>query len=329
MEISAGVNDPRCNTAPSEWKWVNGFVSSNGIGPASGTPDDPNSQCVDPGNGDTEAVADPVQWSTPFIRNGPVVSFWELGAIHRAEPWRTLNFHSSTQAAADIGQYAYGDWPLLNQIKLTAATSAGRGLLNVWDIQPRVWKPLLQGLHLGSTYADPCGSGTEVTDNVALADATVDMAAAGAAPLWSSAAGAVHGRAAAVLYSRLTGVDAAGADDATIDALLGTRDTDGLQEEVVGKVVGLLNDRISYYTVLVCAKAVQDVGELPPGLKVPGTDWVRYDLGPGGAIDDPPDVPGHNDRYCRPMAEQKVMALVWRDVATSQFRIVSFEYLED
>jgi hypothetical protein len=52
-------------------------------------------------------------------------------------------------------------------------------------------------------------------------------------------------------------------------------------------------------------------------------------LGPGGAIDDPPDVPGHNDRYCRPMAEQKVMALVWRDVATSQFRIVSFEYLED
>ena len=331
QETSVDVNDPRCNTATTQWTW-NPFAASSG-GHAGGaiTAGSLNTHCTTttltaPFDAD---AADPVDWSTAFIRNGPVVSFWELGAIHRGEPWRTLNLHSSTQAVADIGQYAYGDWPLLNQVKLTAATSAGRGLINVWDIQPAVWKPLLQGLHLGSSYADPCGSGTELTDNVGLAGATVFMAAAGAAPTWSAAAGAVHGRAAAVLYSRMTGINAAGADDATLDTPLGTRDTDGLQEEVIGKVVGLLNDRISYYTVLVCAKAVQDVGVLPDGLATPPNDWVRYDLGPGGAIDSPPDGPARNDRYCRPMAEQKVMALVWRDFSKSQFRIVSFEYLED
>jgi hypothetical protein len=322
-EASVDVNDPRCNTDAAQWTW-NGFVPSSGATHAGGaiTAGSPslNTHCrttalTAPFDADDP---DPIDWSTAFIRNGPVVSFWELGAIHRAEPWRTLNLHSSTQAAADVGQYAYGDWPLLNQIKLTAATSAGRGLLNVWDIQPRVWKPLLQGLRLGSTYADPCGSGTEVTDNTALADATVYMAAAGAAPLWSSAGGAVHGRAAAVLYSRLTGIDAAGANDNTLDTLLGPRDTDGLQEEVIGKVVGLLNDRISYYTILVCAKAVQDIGPMPAGLTIAKCprDWIEYETGPPA-------------KYCRPMAEQKVMALVWRNVATGQFRIVSFEYLED
>ena len=57
------------------------------------------------------------------------------------------------------------------------------------------------------------------------------------------------------------------------------------------------------------------MGGLPAGMTAATCprDWIEYLAG----------------RYCRPMAEQKVMALVWRDVATSQFRIVSFEYLED
>ena len=166
---------------------------------------------------------------------------------------------------------------------------------------------------MGTTYLDPNawsgGPGTELINNAALVAAAADLA--GASPTWTNAAGAVFGRAAIVRYDPLT----TGGVSSAVDSLLGARGSDALREEAPCKLVGLLNDRISYYTIIVCAKAVQDVGGLPAGMTAATCprDWIEYLAG----------------RYCRPMAEQKVMALVWRDAATNQFRIASFEYLED
>ncbi|NLF19513.1 MAG: hypothetical protein GX595_19975 [Lentisphaerae bacterium] len=303
FEVSAEVNDPRCNLLATDWAWVGGPAASSGAAPATGTPGAMNTRCVDPGDGDQDSP-DPTSWSTNFVRNGAVQSFWELGAIHRGEPWQTINLHSY-DLAAGIGTYEYGDWPLLNQIRLSVGPpQPTRGLVNVWSVSAPVWKPLLQGLHYGSDYDNPAQSGTALpTSNTDL------VAAAGTlhsgAPRWADGNPHLHGRAALLEYSALT--------DGSLAALLPGQATDARQEEIIGKMVGLFTDRTAYVTIIASAIAADDVGPLPPGMATPPDDWIEYQAG----------------RYCRPMAEQRVMATVARDVTTNAFRILSFRYLED
>lgn len=304
MERSAGTNDPRCNTLASQWTWSGAFAGSSGGGHASGTPDGQNDQTTSPSVSDAETLVggryDPINTSTAFVRNGAILSFWELGAIHRGEPWRTLNLHSA-DLSQTVGSYEYGDWQLLNQVRLlTGAITATRGQVNVWDVGEYVWKPLLQGVRYGSSYADPASSGTALTNNAQLSAAAAAIYAG--RPAW--AADMPHGRGALVAYGMLS--------DGSLAPLLPSQGTDALREEIIGKLVGLFNDRISYYTILVCALAVNEVGPLPTGMTVP-QDWIEYEAG----------------RYCRPMAEQKVMATVCRDVTGNRFWIAGFQYVED
>jgi hypothetical protein len=309
LYFGRAVNDPRCNTRDAEWQTIATSADGTGItlGSANAFPVVAG-VVTDAGTGAPLATYPDPATSTAvskFIGNRPLISFWELGAIHRGEPWRTINLHSSDQLRANIGEYSYGDWPLLNQVRLTSATTS-RGGINVWDIPTYVWKPLLQGLRLGTPFENPAGYlavGTELTDNAALVLAAAAIASN--PPVWLADDATYvryQGRGAIVGYGRLS--------DGT---LFGTQTTDALQEEVIGKVVGLLNDRISYYTIIVCAKAVQDVGGLPAGMTAAPGDWIQYETG----------------HYCRPVAEQKVMALVWRDVTGNQFRIASFQYLDE
>lgn len=99
--------------------------------------------------GDNEEVADPA-WSdddsdhhlsTAYIRNAPMKSLWELGAIHRAKAWQTINLKTAMRPGAetepirneDMRQpgegdstweesgtsFAAGDGGLLEQVKIT------------------------------------------------------------------------------------------------------------------------------------------------------------------------------------------------------------------
>ncbi len=95
---------------------------------------------------DKETVSDPA-WkgdgadqhlSTAFIRNAPMESPWELGAIHRAQAWRTLNlkkaerpgggdmrpedFYNNANWDEPGTTYENGDGALLEQIKMTPGT---------------------------------------------------------------------------------------------------------------------------------------------------------------------------------------------------------------
>ena len=65
--------------------------------------------------------------STAFIRHAPMLSFWEAGAIHRAEKWRTINLSASPAIANSEAEaflkkggasYTDGDGALLDQLKL-------------------------------------------------------------------------------------------------------------------------------------------------------------------------------------------------------------------
>ena len=110
-------------------------------------------------NYDSEKVADPAwkgdgiteHMSTAYIRNAPMQSLWELGAIHRASAWETINIKCSAVAEGSSARrmalsdftntrkidgtangiaYQDGDAGLLDQVKLTSkAYSSGK--LNV------------------------------------------------------------------------------------------------------------------------------------------------------------------------------------------------------
>lgn len=84
--------------------------------------------------------------STAFIRNAPMKSLWELGAIHRAAAWQTINLKDALGAdgkryglhdakfhgISDAGgiPYEYGDGGILNQVKLSPKAYTS-GKLNV------------------------------------------------------------------------------------------------------------------------------------------------------------------------------------------------------
>ena len=105
---------------------------------------------------DKETVTDPAaagqdnpRLSTAFIRNAPMQSLWELGVIHRASAWKTINIKGATvtegssvrrMELSDIKEkysldaagidYIDGDGMLLDQVKLTSAAYSG-GKLDV------------------------------------------------------------------------------------------------------------------------------------------------------------------------------------------------------
>jgi hypothetical protein len=317
---SAQVCDPRCNTsgtgAGANWEWSS-FGSGNETPGGLNTPNsDPSAAGADR---DAEVVTDPKDLSTAFICNGPVTSFWQLGAIHRGEAWRTVNLHSA-DLTATRGVYAYGDWELLNQVQIKPPGIAlsTRGRINAWSKVGPAWKPVLQGIRMGCPYLYPAGidpsSGAPIAGTTPLStDATVTaLAAAVVSSMPSPPALPLPPGKAYMGRATLVTLNPPSLTDSTCGHGV-TQNTDALQEELIGKVVGLLTDRLTYYTVLVCAKTVQDVGGLPPSLPSAPGDWVQYQAAPA--------------RYCRVLAEQKVLARVRRDVAGNRFWISQFEYL--
>ena len=108
---------------------------------------------------------DPIRPSTAKIRNEQMSSLWELGCIHRGEPWRTINLkgctrRNSSQAHFPVGWhrpwhlvgtkitglYTDGDSDLLDQIKMTTEAftypqvSIGNPNPDYWNMITRLFK---------------------------------------------------------------------------------------------------------------------------------------------------------------------------------------------
>lgn len=153
------INDPRHNLNPEDW-----VISDTGtLGGVNTGVVTCNAGVLDPAkeqgwNQDPETATDanPAHSggkptiSTAYIRHAPMVTLWELGAIHRAAPWQTLNFKrpkaSSLTDAARLaenlktkggGAYSEGDFRILDQVtmqggdKYTPVAQFGRINLNM------------------------------------------------------------------------------------------------------------------------------------------------------------------------------------------------------
>lgn len=117
--VDVQTNDPRCNLGRNMWA-INTVSESNwdnNIGKMndkvnSGVNTDPE-YTEDPGY-----VSESKHISTAFIRHGNMQSLWELGAIHRGEPWRTINLKCAKPDATGMGVYTDGDGHMLDHVTL-------------------------------------------------------------------------------------------------------------------------------------------------------------------------------------------------------------------
>jgi len=300
---SLEVMDPRANTGGfsvdatyhpvnnpgGNWVW-SAPAWTNGIGAGTILGRNNSSNPSSPGwTADTETVNDPAA--------GMSTAF-----IRNAPPlslWELGCIHRgerwrtiNLKAYGTSGKYADGDAAILDQVKL-GDPPVTHGKVNANSPVQAVWEALLDHIVVGGEYDDPAGSGAGLTDPqiTSLASAIVSANS----PAWDA-----RGRVA----------DAAALHDGSVV----TQTTDRMQEEIIGKIANLLTVRQNYFTVIATGQAVQDLGALPAGA-VPPEDAVEYDSA--------------NNKYVRILATQKIMAVVYRDAFTNQYRIERFEYLEE
>ncbi len=274
------VPDPRCNTLDSDWEWARpnfipgwidtiSFVNSNFSPSGPITTHDPE-----------PTAANPWELSTAYIRNGPMQSLWELGAIHRGDPWQTINL----RGYGTSGAYSAGDARILDQVKI-GPQRVVRGKVNMNTPCEAVWGEILTDLNYDDTYDSP-GSGSS-TPHASLKQEIVAHAGSGQ---WTE-----RGQLAQV------------------SQLFTDGSTDREKEAVLGKLANLLTVRQNMFTVVAVAQAVKDLGTVDPGGGTVGDNYYEYASG----------------RFCAKLAEQKILAVVYRDALRNEYRTERIEFLED
>lgn len=190
--FSLEVNDPRHNLLAASWTVVPNLSYAGGD--TRGTLRKVNSKFSLAG-GDTESATDPAadassnsaRISTAYIRHGQMESLWELGAIHRAAPWQTINLKKPTVApdTADVDfsekggeAYAKGDFLLLDQVTFRSsddAHSMAKGqfgkinLIGPAAMKAFAWDALFRDGKLQNAYdSDDSGTTKLYSDDVEL-----------------------------------------------------------------------------------------------------------------------------------------------------------------
>jgi hypothetical protein len=247
--------------------------------------------------GDTETVTDPVDgMSTAYIRDDEMLSLWELGAIHRGEAYRTINlqgYNDGSDLVTAPASYTNGDAAILDQVKINPYPHA-IGRINANTPVAGVWAALLSQVYIGCPYEDnDTSSATELYSTGQVSSIALALANHCATPNSS--------------FSR-----AHVADVATLFTGAG-QSNDAEEEEIIGKMAQLLTTRQNFFRVIVTAQVVKDMGAAPASVQAE-TNVVTYD---GGT------------NFCRILAEQKMMAIVYRDAFMNTYKVISLEYLED
>jgi hypothetical protein len=301
---SVAANDPRANTASDDWEKYENKNNDNEITiDLAASTGESNDNAIDTSTGDAEDGVQSNSCSTAYIANRPDITFWELGAVHRAEPWRTINLRKYTDPSASGStgrKYGAGDAILFDQLKLGSFTEV-RGRVNLNSPHITVWERVLNGLRLGQDYAD-VHSPSITSGGTAITSAVVTTLAG---DIVSEIGGSALARGEIANVDKLTQAQATPITDYNLK-------TDRAWEEAVCKIANLLTARQNIFTVLITAQSVKDVG---PNGNTTSDDFVEY--------------PSGGSKFFRIEGEQRVLATVYRDAATNRFRVVRMEYLED
>lgn len=236
---SLEVADPRLNTVSDNWNWV----STNFSNSENHTLGLKNSNS-DATTGGEETLSNVVAGiSTAFIRNAPMISLWELGCIHRGEPWKTINLKSyGGNVASD---YTNGDAGMLDQVKI-GPQKITRGKINVNAPCEAVWSEILEDICIDDPYDAPGTGSSHPASSMAQS-----IASAGGA--WDSR-GAI-------------------ADILSAD---GGASNDREREAALGKLANLLTVRQNMFTVVIAAQAVKELGTVDPGNGTTDDNYYEY-----------------------------------------------------
>jgi len=351
LYIDYEIADPRQNLSVDDWGGVTMYqksydgtdtgtveYSDDGIPPlAAGSKNTrftPNSVV----NADSEPVAEasgnPWDISTAYIRNAPMQSPVELGAIHRGQAWQTLNLKKY-----DIGQgtsggannYSDGDTNILDQIKMTSDTTT-LGKVNLNASEPKVLIPLFEGISTNSGYANPASTGYTVSQSNAnaLEEALINTSTATTTSQFKTRAEAVN--STAKFYDDTLGL---------------AQTTDATQEEIIGKFINLTkagNIKTNSLKIIAVVQTIDDVGggiTIKKDLDYNGTIGfaneasLGVDIDGNGVIGDSVSETiinvqfGQYDQYADQItATQKLLIELYK-TPTNKYRIRHLEYLNN
>ncbi len=334
--VNYEVDDPRQNHFAADWNRKEDTVDRGSIGAV-------NAGVCNPGAaGDADPGANP--WvSTAYIRNGPMQSPWELGAVHRGAKWETVNLKARNGSATGGGDYVDGDADILDQVKMSPDIY-GHGKVNLNSHITEVQKAIAANIYVGETYESPGGSsGAIITDSIA-----DDI---------GSAVLALNGTNGGTAFkSRSCIADVSALSDNSPGGGVLAQDNDRKKEEIIGKIVNITTVRQNIFTVLILAQAITDVGGPDDGS---ADITITKDLDFSGDIadvtEDGFDIDGDDsdndgdttndtlgsiesadtrlgryDMYFDEIsAEQKILAVLYRDAYTNEIKILHYEFLEN
>lgn len=297
------TDDPRVNHYASDWTRTDKLVKPGtshttaygNAGTAGGKNNGVTCKNADPDKQDLETKDNPAatsasdRLSTAYIRHAPMESLWELGAISRAEKWKTLNLTKTDTTNSKLGQanggggeYKDGDGAILDQVKLTSKI-ASYGKVNLNTDSHRVLHALFTNVKVGqhAKYSDyNAGENYSLTSHDAITADCLPCKIASISthtPLKTRAellaAGQTH-------------------KDSNVQTLLGEISakllqpsssapaTDAEREQLIGKVINLTKaDATNEINVVILAQTIKDIGPESGTITVQkfwGKDSERY-----------------------------------------------------
>ncbi|MBR5840133.1 MAG: hypothetical protein IKZ84_16455, partial [Victivallales bacterium] len=245
--------------------------------------------------------------STAFIRNAPFENLWELGAIHRGEPFRTINLSMFYDGDADDfkGTYGDGDAHILDQVKIGPARYS-RGKFNVNSRSEASFVMLYDKECFGKddTYDDPSKQGADLPE-----------------PEWDFK-DAEPNISRGQIANLISNID----ED-------GVYENDRQMESFIGRTANLLTTRNEAYTVIVISQALQERKDLSDAMTAASmSDAQKKDL-IKTSMTNPTWYKVYKNRtdsdehLCEILGTNVIMAHVVRDAWTGKMTVVKKEYL--
>jgi hypothetical protein len=349
--LNMQANDPRCNTIAkkngSEWndnywlikkypetiehtlgndesdlKGANNTNFESKVADLEGKPDDKDWEYkVTFENSNTRS------FSTAYIRNAPMQSLWELGAIHRGAPFQTINLKKfkdpnesddpAAPAGSTVGKYSGGDAAILDYVKIGPLRFA-KGRVNANTRNLGAIDLLLKDIE-GETYdGGDLPSGDSVKYNLTIgADDLVDTSKY------------------PVSFNR--GVMA----NLLFDMLDSNVKTDRDAEALIGKTAGLLTTRLDTYSVYIVAEALREMRDIPDddsdatynAIKdtlinpVKVTHVIRADEDYKHSTSSYRPA-GPKTSYCSIVGVQRMLVQLVRDAWRNEIKVERVQYLE-
>ena len=257
-------------------------------------------------------------FSTAYIRNAPMQTLWELGAIHRGAPYQTINlkkFKDPNASAdptvpADIsGKYSEGDAAILDYVKIGPLRFA-KGRVNANTRNLGAIDLLLKDITEETYDGEDLPSGDSVKYNLTIDDD--DLMDTDKYP-----ASFNRGVMANLLFDMLD-------SDVKSD-----RDAEAL----IGKTAGLLTTRLDTYSVYIVAEALREMRDIPDdttfdAIKDTLINPVKVKHYLRKADDKYFDQDDVKTSYCSIMGVQRMLVQLVRDAWRNEIKVERIQYLE-